>query len=128
MNQGLNEFIKRLLLVLIDSSLIQQTIEGLLNTVLGVCGLTVNEAKISSLLLLMFQQGVIDDECFLAGDPAKRVVSKCPGGRRIRAFRAWLDSIGTSGLPLDVFDLRSSMFRLPFPKDHSGCCTENRVG
>lgn len=61
MNQGLNEFIKRLLLVLVDCSLIQQTIEGLLNTVLDVCGLTVNEAKISGLLLLMFQQGVIDD-------------------------------------------------------------------
>ena len=61
MNQELNEFIKRLLLVLVDSSLIQQTIEGLLNTVLDVCDLTVNEAKISGLLLLMFQQWVIDD-------------------------------------------------------------------
>ena len=60
MNQELNEFIKRLLLlVLVDSSLIQQTIEGLLNTVLDVCDLTVNEAKISGLLLLMFQQWVM---------------------------------------------------------------------
>ena len=61
MNQGLNEFIKRLLLVLVDSSLIQQTIEGLLNNAVDVCDLTVNEAKISGLLLLTFQQRMIDD-------------------------------------------------------------------
>ena len=43
-------------------------------------------------------------------------MSKCPRGRRIRAFWAWLASIGTSGLPLDIFDLRSSMFRLHFQR------------
>lgn len=53
---------------------------------------------------------------------------------KAKAFGTWLASVRTSSFTLSEmgsdgtrFDLRNSLFRLPFSKDHTGCRVEDGV-